>query len=184
MSNAKLFEEEVDFDLELNKDVMDVILDNYKKAYVMKHMYNTPEYNTMLGNAESNINKEFVGLEKITNTLMKKVATQQKIIDADNTIIHTLKGDVNDLEKDAIVAKANSLASKPRYSASSTEYTYDNYYIGIQVVGILIVGFMFYTSYKKYSPKVSTNAKPSSTNTASSNVQNAANIQAANKIKN
>ena len=183
MSNSKQFEEEVDFDLELNKNVMDVILDNYKKAYVMKHMHNTPEYNTMLGNAESNVNKEFVGLEKITNTLMNKVANQQKIIDADNTIIHTLKGDVSDLEKNATVAKANSLASKPRYSASSTEYTYDNYYIGIQVVGILIVGFMFYTSYMKYSPKVGASTKSSTINNTSSNVQNATNIQVANKIK-
>lgn len=142
------FEEKITFDLELNKDVMDVILSNYKKAYVMKNMYDTPEYKHMYDNAVSNIDKEMVSLEKITNSLLMKIDEQQKTIDADNTIINTLKNDVKNLVKEDKIVKNSSLASQPRYKASSVQYKQDNYYIGVQILGILILGYTFYKTYK------------------------------------
>lgn len=143
-----LFEEEISFDLELNKDVMDTILERYKSVYVMNKMYNTPEYNNMMSNVNSNIQKEFQGLEKIKNTLLHRISKQQEQIRDKSNIIQKLDGDYKSLVNTERSSDDISNASAPRYNDTKTSYTFLIIYVCIQVVAICAIIFIFYKTYK------------------------------------
>lgn len=143
-----LFEEEISFDLELNKDVMDTILERYKSVYVMNKMYNTPEYNNMMSNVNSNIQKEFQGLEKVKNTLLHRISKQQEQIRDKSNIIQKLDGDYKSLVNTERNSDDISNASAPRYNDTKTSYTFLIIYVCIQVVAICAIIFIFYKTYK------------------------------------
>jgi len=154
--NKTLFEEEITFDLELNKDVMDTILQSYKTTYVMNKMYNTPEYNNMMTNVNKNIENEFINLEDVQNAIMKKIASQQKEIDANSKILNDRKKSFATLSKKEKTGSDIANAADPRYKNSKTAYALLIAYISIQVISIVGLLFLY---YKSYTPTAKSNIK-------------------------
>ena len=150
MSNQPdLFEDEIKFDLEVNKDMMDIILQNYKKTYVPYKTYNTPEYATMFNNVKQNVQKEFVNLTKLENMLLRKITEQQNYIAESDKIISTLKEGKYMLTEEKRSANVLKNTSKPRYANSRKAKAVTIYFMIFQLVSILGLGMLFYSSYKQ-----------------------------------
>ena len=154
--NKTLFEEEIKFDLELNKNVMDTILQSYKTTFVMNKMYNTPEYNNMMANVNKNIKNEFINLEDVQNTIMKKIASQQKEIEEKSKILNDRKISFKTLSSKEKTGDDIANAADPRYKNSKKSYSLLIAYISIQVISIAGLLFLY---YKSYTPSTKSNLK-------------------------
>ena len=159
--NKTLFEEEITFDLDLNKDVMDTILESYKTTYVMNKMYNTPEYNNMMANVNKNIENEFISMGYLQNDIMKKISSQQKEIEAKSKILNDMKSSYTTLSKKENTNNNIANAADPRYKNTKTSYTLLIVYVSIQVVSILGLLFLY---YKSYTPNTKNNITTNVTN--------------------
>lgn len=150
MSNkSDLFEDEIKFDLEVNKDMMDIILQNYKKTYVPYKTYNTPEYATMFNNVKQNVQKEFANLSQLENMLLRKITEQQKYIAESDKLISTLKEGKYMLTEEKRSASVLKNTSMPRYANSRKAKAVTIYFMIFQLVAILGLSMLFYSSYKQ-----------------------------------
>ena len=149
----------IKLDLEVNKDVMVAILDNYKTTYVMNKLYNTPEYSKMMTNVESNINSEFASLRAIQNDLQKKITEQQNKLASNVSLLKNVKSkyaklskerDSGDIYETTMMRDVNN-ASGTRYDNTKTAYMFARIYMGIQVLSILGLGILFYYTSKRSS---------------------------------
>lgn len=156
--NKTLFEEEITFDLELNKDIMETILESYKTTYVMNQMYGTPEYNNMMANVNKNIENEFINIEYLQNDIMKKISSQQKEINTKGKILNDMKTSYTTLSKKESSNNNIANAADPRYKNTKTSYTLLIVYISIQVLSIIGLLFLY---YKSYTPNTKQNIKNS-----------------------
>lgn len=138
----------IEFNAKQQSSIMDVLLDQYKKTYVMQKMYQTPEYNTMMERATKNIEQEFSAIDRTYNELLNEVTFQQDKVQKNDSLIHRLDKTRTKLEKDDILIKGESYASKPRYNDSYTHYTYDLVTISIQILSIIGVSYLFFKYYK------------------------------------
>ena len=141
--------QEIQFDLELNKDIMSTIIDNYKSTYVMNKMYNTPEYNKMMINADHNIQNEFTSLNNLYNDVLKKIDNQQSIIQEKIKVLNDVKTRYNNLKKTTTDLNGLSNASKTRYSDTKTQFTYQIITMVVQTTAILAVCYLFYSTYRQ-----------------------------------
>ena len=145
-----IFPTEIEFDLELNKDVIDVLLQKYKKAYVMNKLYKSPEYTTIYDNTLSNINNEFTQLRSIQNELLQRITAQNKYIHSFDNTMKTLKEESSELDKKNKKVTHTGLASGPRYSDTKTEYRFTIAFFICQIIGIAV---LLYT-WNHYSTRV------------------------------
>ena len=138
----------IEFNAKQQSSIIDVLLEQYKSTYVMQKMYQTPEYNTMMERSVKNIEQEFSTIDRTYNELLNEVTFQQNNVQKNDSLIHRLDKTRTKLEKDDILIKGESYASKPRYNDSYTQYTYDLVTVSVQILSIIGVCYIFYKYYK------------------------------------
>ena len=139
----------INYNLELNKNIMNVLLKRYSDTYVMANLYDNEEYKSIHDNVKNNISKEFTKMENIYNQLLNKTSTQSKNIQNKDKRIKNLKNDYSSIKSIENNVLNSSFASKPRLDDTNTFFSDTKVRTILYIISILGLGFLMYKSYKK-----------------------------------
>ena len=129
--------------LQINKDTMELALDNLKRSYTSYKLYNTPEYNKIYNNNKANVEKIFQDLYLLQNNLMNNIQSQNVRIKQYNKNINRIKGEFKEQKIQLREITDTGLAAKPRRKDNENEMK--KAYAQLLLLGVGCLGSIFIT---------------------------------------